>query len=65
MTSRHLGHSRLRAFLGLALPALLVLSVHGWLFAQAKPAVKPLGIGRAATPDEIRKLDIDVMPDGR
>lgn len=25
----------------------------------------PLGIGRAATPDEITKLDIDVMPDGR
>ena len=25
----------------------------------------PLGIGRAATPDEIKKLDIDVMPDGR
>jgi mono/diheme cytochrome c family protein len=38
---------------------------------QAKPApVKqssqaPLGIGRAATADEIKKLDIDVMPDGR
>ena len=30
------------------------------LFAQ-----KPLGIGRAATPDEVKKLDIDVMPDGR
>ena len=28
-------------------------------------AQKPLGIGRAATPDEIQKLDIDVMPDGR
>ena len=26
---------------------------------------KPYGIGRAATPDEIAKLDIDVMPDGR
>lgn len=25
----------------------------------------PLGIGRAATADEIAKLDIDVMPDGR
>jgi mono/diheme cytochrome c family protein len=24
-----------------------------------------LGIGRAATPEEIRRLDIDVMPDGR
>jgi len=28
-------------------------------------AQKPLGIGRPATPDEIKKLDIDVMPDGR
>jgi mono/diheme cytochrome c family protein len=28
-------------------------------------AQKPLGIGRAATTEEIRKLDIDVMPDGR
>jgi cytochrome c len=28
-------------------------------------AQKPLGIGRAATADEIKKLDIDVMPDGR
>ena len=28
-------------------------------------AQQPLGIGRVATPDEIRKVDIDVMPDGR
>jgi cytochrome c len=28
-------------------------------------AQKPLGIGRPATADEIKKLDIDVMPDGR
>ena len=28
-------------------------------------AQKPLGIGRAATADEIKKIDIDVMPDGR
>lgn len=28
-------------------------------------AQKPLGIGRTATPDEIKKIDIDVMPDGR
>jgi S-disulfanyl-L-cysteine oxidoreductase SoxD len=25
---------------------------------------KPLGIGRAATPDEIKQIDIDVRPDG-
>jgi S-disulfanyl-L-cysteine oxidoreductase SoxD len=29
-----------------------------------KPQSHPLGIGRAATADEIRALDIDVMPDG-
>ena len=28
-------------------------------------AQKPLGIGRAATTEEIKRLDIDVMPDGR
>src|SRR5262245_1070609 len=28
-------------------------------------AQKPLGIGRAATPDEIAKIDIDVRPDGK
>lgn len=36
------------------------------VLAQSKPQTsKPLGIGRAATADEITKLDIDVMPDGR
>jgi hypothetical protein len=38
-------------------------------FAQSKPAApaapKSYGIGRAATADEIKRLDIDVMPDGR
>jgi len=33
--------------------------------AQSKPAPKPLGIGRAATAEEIKAIDIDVMPDGR
>ncbi len=28
-------------------------------------AQKPLGIGRTATTEEIKRLDIDVMPDGR
>ncbi len=32
--------------------------------SSPKPAAR-LGIGRVATPDEITKLDIDVMPDGR
>jgi mono/diheme cytochrome c family protein len=34
------------------------------LIAQS-PASKPLGIGRAASPDEISKIDIDVRPDGK
>lgn len=34
-------------------------------FTQSKPAPKTLGIGRVATADEIKALDIDVMPDGR
>ena len=33
--------------------------------AAAAAAQQPLGIGRAATTDEIKKIDIDVMPDGR
>jgi mono/diheme cytochrome c family protein len=32
--------------------------------SAAKPAA-PLGLGRAATADEIRAIDIDAMPDGR
>jgi cytochrome c len=33
--------------------------------AQSKPQTsKPLGIGRAATAEEIKTLDVDVMPDG-
>lgn len=35
------------------------------LIAQSKPVPKPLGIGRAATPQEIAKIDIDVRPDGK
>jgi cytochrome c len=33
------------------------------VFAQSSGS-KPLGIGRAATPEEIAKIDIDVRPDG-
>jgi hypothetical protein len=32
---------------------------------QAPAAPKSYGIGRAATAEEIKKIDIDVMPDGR
>ncbi len=35
------------------------------VLAQSKPALKPLGIGRAASNDEIAKIDIDVRPDGK
>jgi cytochrome c len=33
--------------------------------AAAQTPSAPLGFGRMPTPDEIRALDIDVMPDGR
>ena len=32
---------------------------------QATPAVERFGLGRPATAEEIRAIDIDVMPDGR
>jgi S-disulfanyl-L-cysteine oxidoreductase SoxD len=40
--------------------ALVLLLLPVVVFAQ-----KPLGIGRVATPEEIKAIDIDVMPDGR
>jgi cytochrome c len=46
--------------LGSAAIGCLLFSAH---VASQTPA--PLGIGRAATPEEIRAIDIDVMPDGR
>lgn len=43
-----------------------MLAISNWdAFAQSKPLQKPLGIGRTATPEEIAKIDLDVMPDGR
>ncbi len=50
--------------------ALVAVSASAFALAQAgAPATarqpSRLGIGRAATADEIKKLDIDVMPDGR
>ena len=48
-----------RGFITTVLAVVLAV-VPAALFAQ-----KPLGIGRAATTEEIQKLDIDVMPDGR
>lgn len=56
---------RRRTIAGLAVAAAAVWS--GGLAAQtAKPGVAPqrYSIGRAATPDEIKALDIDVRPDG-
>ena len=55
---------------GAGFAAVIVVAAGGWsavVVAQtAKPAAAPAryGIGRAATPDEIKKLDIDVSPDG-
>ena len=43
-----------------AVVALVLAVVPSALLAQ-----KPLGIGRAATAEDIKALDIDVMPDGR
>jgi S-disulfanyl-L-cysteine oxidoreductase SoxD len=46
---------------------LLLPTVVVWMFAcvlAAQAPTTPLGIGRAATPDEIRALDIDAAPDG-
>jgi S-disulfanyl-L-cysteine oxidoreductase SoxD len=51
---------------------ILLAAAVTWLIAmpgsmaaeRQKPQPQALGIGRAATTDEIRALDIDVMPDG-
>ena len=46
----------------------VAVAVAATLLVTAVAAQKPparLGLGRAATPEEIRALDIDVMPDGR
>ncbi len=50
--------------------AVVVVVAAAWSVAVAAQTAKPgaaparYGLGRAATPDEIRKIDIDVMPDG-
>jgi cytochrome c2 len=63
----HEGHRRHRKHgaIWLAMLAASVAIPSATAFTQSKPAVKPLGIGRAATAAEIKKIDIDVMPDGR
>jgi cytochrome c len=46
----------------------LLLAFAGLLMAAgawAQAPATPLGLGRSATPDEIRALDIDAAPDGR
>jgi len=55
---------RRRRYFFLLLGALAV-SYSMSMFAQSKPSPKPLGIGRVATAEEIKAMDIDVMPDGR
>ena len=54
---------RMRWLLG---PALLLAGIPGAMAGQAPEgtAAGPLGLGRAATAEEIAALDIDVRPDG-
>lgn len=60
----HRWHRKLRV-IGIGLIAAMP-GISNWdVFAQSKPLQKPLGIGRTATADEIKRIDIDVMPDGR
>jgi cytochrome c len=59
----HQGRRRRRHVL-LALVA-IAASYSTSAIAQSKPQAQPLGIGRVASPDDINKIDIDVMPDGR
>ena len=54
----HEGSSR--GFSTAVLAVVLAMVCSGIAVAQ-----KPLGIGRAATAEEIKAIDIDVMPDGR
>ena len=62
---RHGNQGRRRRRIFFLVPLLASVCV-ATVLAQSKPqTAKPLGIGRTATPDEIRALDIDVMPDGR
>jgi S-disulfanyl-L-cysteine oxidoreductase SoxD len=57
------GRRRRRTFF---LVPVLVCACFATVLAQSKPQLsRPFGIGRAATAEEIQKLDIDVMPDGR
>lgn len=55
----HEGSSR-----GFVTAVLLLFGCSAVALAQ-KPAAAPLGIGRAATPADIAKIDIDVRPDGQ
>lgn len=64
---KHQGHRRHRKLRSLtfgSIAAVIAIS-YSAVFAQSKPLQKPLGIGRAATAQDIAKVDIDVMPDGR
>ena len=54
-----------RWFLTVVLTVVLTAVVTAVLVPVNVAAQKPLGIGRAATTEEIKRLDIDVMPDGR
>lgn len=60
----HRRHRKLRSVTFGSIAAVIAIS-YSAVFAQSKPLQKPLGIGRAATAQDIAKVDIDVMPDGR
>lgn len=58
------GRRRRRIVVSLVITGLIAITANA--IAQSKsPSSTPLGIGRVATAEEIKKLDIDVMPDGR
>ena len=56
----HQGHRWRRCIL-----VLLGAIAASYSISAQSPAAKPLGIGRPASPEEIKKIDIDVRPDGK
>ena len=63
MTTVH-GEGSGRGFITVVLTMVLAV-VLTMVLASPALAQKPLGIGRAATPQDIAKIDIDVRPDGQ
>ena len=63
MTTVHCEGSA-RRFITMVL-AMVLTMVLAMVLSIPVLAQKPLGIGRAATPQDIAKIDIDVRPDGK